>query len=219
MTTKQTSHPIVDSETFAATFDVSRETLDRLQIYVDLLIHWQKRINLIGPSTVEQIWSRHIADAAQLAFAPFDAYDAWLDLGSGAGLPGIPLAILKRDVTGGFVHLAESNGKKTAFLRTAIRETGAPARVHDGRIENLEPESLDPTPQAVTARALAPVGKLLHLASPFLKNGTPGVFFKGQDVDDELTEAAKYWNIAARRERSFIYPDGCILIIEEATRV
>ena len=206
-------------EAFADAFGVSRETLNRLQIYVDLLLHWQKRVNLIGPSTVDQVWSRHIADCAQLCDGAYARHKVWLDLGTGAGFPGLVLAILCRDNPECHVHLAESISKKTAFLRTVIRELDLSATVHEGRIEKLAAGTLFPTPDAVTARALAPLAKLLGLAAPFIENGAQGIFFKGQDVDDELTEAAKYWKITARRERNVVYPEGCILIIEEATRV
>ncbi len=203
---------------FASVYNVSRETLDRLEVYVDVLSHWQKRINLIGRSTVGDIWHRHVADSAQLAVAPFDRFKIWLDLGSGAGLPGIVLAILLAPSENGHVHLVESQGKKCAFLREAIRQTQAPATVHNARIEKLDEMDFDPTPDVVTSRALASILDLLGYSENLVKNGTPYVFFKGQDIDAELTEAAKYWNITARKHVSRIHSEGCILLVEENSR-
>ncbi len=213
-----TGQQIRTADDFAAVYNVSRETLDCLQLYVDVLVHWQKRINLIGKSTVEDIWHRHIADCAQLAIPPFDRFNVWLDLGSGAGLPGVVLAILKKPSPGAHVHLVESLGKKCAFLREAIRQTQAPATVHQVRIENLAWTDLDPAPQAITARALASVNDLMKYVDSLVKKETPCVFFKGQDIDAELTEAAKYWNITARKHANRVHPEGCILIVEENSR-
>lgn len=204
---------------FRQAFGVSAETLDRLKLYVALLRQWQKRINLIGPSTVDDVWTRHMADGAQLLDLGETRDQTWIDLGTGAGIPGMVIAILLAEDGRGHVHLVESNQKKAAFLREVIRQTGAPATIHVERIEEIDSQSIRPAPRLVTARALAPLVKLLEFASPWLERGALGVFLKGQDVDDELTDAAKYWRITVRKQPSRIDPNGCILLVEEAHRV
>lgn len=174
-----------------ALIPVSRETEARLDRFVAVFAQWQRRINLIAPSTEPKLWTRHIADSLQLlALAP-DAR-IWVDLGSGGGFPGLVIACALADTPGARVHLVESNAKKAAFLREATRVTGAPAVVHAERIADFvrhAPAAID----VVTARAVAPLGKLLAEASPLLKTGVIGLFPKGQDVGAELTEAPKYW--------------------------
>lgn len=177
--------------------DVSRETAGRLRAYVELLLKWQARINLVAPSTLDDIWSRHILDSAQLlALAPPTAR-YWVDLGSGAGLPGLVLAILLAERPDASVKLIESNQKKAAFLKEAIRATGAPAQVLGARIEEaIAAGGVGPC-DVVTARALAPLADLLRLSSPLLMKGARGLFLKGRDVEAELTEAAKSWTMQA----------------------
>lgn len=196
-------------------YDVSRESCQRLQAYVDLLLTWQKRINLIGPSTAEQVWTRHILDAVQLLplFPPGRL--ALADLGSGAGIPGLVLAI----AGGHEANLYESNGKKAAFLGQAIRTTGANARVHQVRLEDLPGLPGLPGIAVVTARALAPLPLLLDYAEPFLDAGAIGLFHKGQDVDNELTEATKYWKLQVKKHPSITDSRGVILEVREASRV
>ncbi len=182
-----------DRERALALTPVSRETSARLDRFVALLLTWQKHTNLIARSTIPVIWTRHIADSLQLLDLAPQA-KVWADLGSGAGFPGIVIACALADTRGATVHLVESIGKKATFLREAVQVTGAPAIVHTMRIEDFvdkAPESID----VVTARALAPLPKLLPLAYPLLKKGALGLFPKGQDVASELTEAAKYWKI------------------------
>jgi len=172
---------------------VSRETEARLDRFVAVLLQWQQRMNLIAASTESTVWTRHVADSLQLLdLAP--GAKIWVDLGSGGGFPGLAIACALADTPGAQVHLVESIGKKAAFLREAVRETGAPAIVHAERIADFvkhAPDRID----VVTARALAPLAKLLAEASPLLKTGTIGLFPKGQDVAAELTEAAKCWKI------------------------
>src|SRR5438876_596589 len=161
--------------------------------FVELLLKWQRVSNLIADSSVGHVWTRHIADSLQLiALAP-DAR-TWVDLGSGAGFPGLVLACALADTAGAMVHLIESNAKKAGFLREAARVTQAAATVHHGRAEDLIPAWQHPV-DVVTARALAPLSILVGLAAPMVKKGAKALFLKGQDVEAELTEATKYWNI------------------------
>ncbi|MEI8177328.1 16S rRNA (guanine(527)-N(7))-methyltransferase RsmG [Aestuariivirga sp.] len=196
-------------------FNVSRESRDKIRTYVRLLLTWQQRINLIGPATVASVWDRHICDALQLL--PLLPKDTRMiaELGSGAGIPGLVLAM-----AGGFkAHLYESNGKKAAFLREAARQTGTLAVVHNVRLETLRAQSDLPEVQCVVARALAPLPLLLDYAAPFLFRGAVGFFHKGQDVDTELTEATKYWRMAVTEHASQCDSRGVILEIREASRV
>ena len=190
---------------------VSRETQRRLDLFVDLLLVWQQKTNLIASSTIPTIWTRHIADSLQLLDLAPDVR-VWVDFGSGGGFPAIPIACALADRPGAIVHLIESNGKKAAFLREAIRVTGAPAQVHMDRVEKytLSPvNSVD----VVSARALAPLKILCDQAFALIERGAIGLFPKGLDVAAELTEAAKYWNIDATTVASKTSPDGCIVIV------
>jgi len=190
---------------------VSRETAARLDRFVDVLTAWQRRINLIAPSTETKLWTRHVADSLQLLPLAPDAR-VWADLGSGGGFPGLVIACALADLPGAKVHLVESNAKKAAFLREAARATGVPAIVHAMRIEAFV-ESGPPSVDAVTARALAPLNELLALAFPLLKTGATGLFPKGQDVERELTEAAKCWSILASLTPSRTDPAGRIVVV------
>lgn len=193
---------------------VSRETLGRLDRFVALLQAWQRRINLIAPSTEATLWTRHIADSLQLIdLAP--AAKTWADLGSGAGFPGLIIACALADAGGARVHLVESNGKKAAFLREAVRETGAPAVIHDVRIVDFAKDLTEPV-EIVTARALAPLAELLASAYPLLQRGARGIFPKGQDVEAELTEAARCWKIQASLVPSRTDSYGRIVVVTAA---
>ncbi len=199
-----------------ARLNVSRESLLKIEAYVDLLLTWQSKINLIGPSTVETVWRRHVLDALQLLPLMQNNTASVADLGSGAGIPGLILALggnLRAD-------LYESNGKKVAFLREAIRQTKANVRVHQIRLESLEEHLPERMPDYVTARALAPLEKLLLWAEPLLKRGAVGLFHKGQDVDSEVNKATKFWKMGAIiRHASMTDSDGAILEVKEITRV
>ncbi len=194
---------------------VSRETQRRLDLYVDLLLRWQQKTNLIAPSTIPTIWTRHIADSLQLLDLAPDAR-VWVDFGSGGGFPAIPIACALAEKPGTIVHLIESSGKKAAFLREAIRITGAPAQVHMDRVEKY---SLSPvnSVDVVSARALAPLKVLCDQAFALIERGATGLFPKGLDVAAELTEAAKYWNIDATTVASKTSPEGCIVIVRGLT--
>lgn len=168
-----------------------------LTLYADLLRRWQKTINLVAPSTLDDIWLRHFADAAQTQGLAPEAR-VWADLGAGAGFPGLVVALLLKGCEGATVHLIESDQRKCAFLRAVSRETGAPAEVHAGRIDDILPTL---APQAVTARALAPLARLFAWAAPPIAAGATGVFLKGEDWRDELTAlgpAAKNLQISAQ---------------------
>lgn len=205
-----------DREAALALLPVSRETLARLDRFVATLLTWQQRINLIAPASVRAIWTRHVADSLQLlSLAP--AAKVWLDLGSGGGFPGLVIACALAETPGARVHLVESNGKKVAFLREAIRVSGAQAIVHQARIEQMETK-LGQSVELVTARALAPLSELLGLAEPWLKSGAQALFLKGQDVGAELTEASRYWNIEVELVPSSTDPKARILKVSQVKR-
>jgi len=183
---------------FSAQFNVSRETMQQLVAYQALLGKWQQKINLVGPATLEQFWTRHVADSAQLLGLAKADQLVWLDLGSGGGFPGLVLAMMLQP-RGGYVHLVESDERKVAFLRTVIRETGAPAEVHLSRIEALaadQPEALVGV-QVITARALAALPKLLPWVAPFFTSSTIALLHKGRGWQEELTEAEQSWKLQA----------------------
>ncbi len=201
-----------------AMFNVSRETASRLDRFVDLLLTWQRHTNLIANSTIPNLWMRHIADSLQLLGLAPKASKAtgpvWVDIGTGGGFPGIVLACALADVPGACVHMIESSTKKGTFLREAVAATGTPGIVHVGRAEDLGP-SLAPVTDVVTARAVAPLKDLLGLIAPFIKKGAQALLLKGQDVDAELTEATKCWNIVAERVPSKTNPAARILVIRD----
>jgi 16S rRNA (guanine527-N7)-methyltransferase len=193
---------------------VSRETVARLDRFAALLVEWQSRFNLIAASTASRIWTRHIADSLQLVgLAP--KARKWADLGSGAGFPGVPIACVLAEQADAEVHLIESNNKKAAFLREAIQATGAPAVVHAERVADFSKRFRGEL-EVVTARALAPLPKLLSIAYPLLKTGAEGIFPKGQDVEAELTQAAKCWSIQASLVPSRTDPKSRVVLIRHA---
>lgn len=184
---------IDDRATALTLMDVSHETIARFDRYIDLLIRWQTIKNLVGPSTLSTLWTRHIADCAQLVrLNPMARI--WADMGSGAGFPGLVIAIMQAEQPGFHIHLVESNGRKVAFLREVVRQLALPVTVHDCRIEEAATQ-LPPTIDCVTARALAPLNELLAMQAELTQNPCIGLFLKGQDVDAELTLASKYWNM------------------------
>jgi len=200
-----------DKKRALAVTPVSRETENRLEVFADLLLVWQKKINLVAPSTLRELWTRHIADSLQLPpLAP--QARVWVDFGSGGGFPGIPIACALAGETGVQVHLIESNGKKAAFLREAVRAVGVSALVHQERVEKFG-ETCAETIDAVTARALAPLKTLCEQAFPFVSRGAVALFPKGQDIDVELTDAAKYWRVKASKVASKTSPKSSIVVI------
>ena len=195
---------------------VSRETAALLDRFVEFLLPWTERTNLIARSTIPTIWTRHIADSLQLLPLAPDA-KSWVDLGTGAGFPGIVLACALAGQEGSVVHLVESTGKKTAFLREAVDHLGISAEVHTVRIEDFV-KNFVLRPDVVTARALAPLDRLLDLAAPLLMKGALGLFPKGQDVEGELTAASKYWNIDAELVPSQTSPQARIVVVRGLQR-
>ena len=190
--------------------DVSRETSQRLVVFAELLQRWNERINLISPHDLPQLWNRHIADSLQLLEelppgAPF------VDLGSGGGFPGLVLAIANHSP----VTLVEADQRKASFLREAARATGTTATVVAKRIEQAD---LPPT-RHLTARALAPLPRLLDWSAPLLTADGVCLFLKGRSAEDELTAAAAEWHMAVSRRRSRTDPDGVILRLSEIRRV
>jgi 16S rRNA (guanine527-N7)-methyltransferase len=201
-------------EEFAELTNVSRETLARLTEYGGILRYWQKSVNLVGRVTLTDIWRRHMLDSAQLIPHIPESAREIVDMGSGAGFPGLVLAImLDRPV-----HLIEATGKKAAFLREAARVTDAPVTVHNCRIEALSAWPVD----LITARALAPMEKLLEYAEPFPGPNSSGspvcLFLKGAKAEQELTEAHKSWKMTVDRFPSITDPEGSVLRIQDLKR-
>jgi 16S rRNA (guanine527-N7)-methyltransferase len=190
---------------------VSRETEAVLDRFVETLLLATEHQNLIGPSTIPTVWTRHVADSLQLLDLAPDA-KTWADFGTGAGFPGIPIACALKDRPGAMVHLVESVGKRAAFLREALAATGIPAQVHHMRAEDF-PVGHGDSVDVVTARAVSPLKVLFELAFPLISRGAVGLFPKGQDVDAELTEAARYWIIEAKKAPSKTSPEGAIVIV------
>jgi 16S rRNA (guanine527-N7)-methyltransferase len=206
-----------DRERALALSDVSRETLGRLDRYVELLLQWQQHTNLIARSTIPHLWTRHVADSLQLLPLAPDAR-SWLDLGSGAGFPGLALACALAERPGATVALVESTGKKAKFMREVIRLTGVPAVVHAERIEHFVPRCTE-APDVVTARALAPLDVLFGWIYPLVEKGAQALLLKGQDVEAELTRASKCWKVQATLVPSKTSPDGRILLVRRLAKV
>lgn len=202
-------------DAFARAFPFSRETLDRLVTYEKLLRQWQKTINLVSPATLNDVWHRHFADSAQIwAYRPADA-ETWLDLGSGAGFPGLVLAILGAQ-SGATRHtLIESDNRKAAFLREVARTTGVAVDILCSRIENTETRARVGVSQCVTARALAPLPRLLPLCAPYFSATTLGLFSKGREVEAEIAEARREWEFAADLKPSVTDADGRVLVLSK----
>lgn len=199
---------------FAVT-PVSRETEARLDRYVALLLEWQAKTNLVAPSTLPNIWTRHIADSLQLlSLAP--SAKIWIDLGSGGGFPGVVLACALAETPGAMVHLVERIAKKAAFLREALRLTGGAGTVHLADIEDYVDSFTGPV-DCVTARALAELPILLDFSVPLISRGARALFPKGQDVEQELTKATKSWKMQPVLHSSRT-GDGWIVQIDHAER-
>ncbi|WP_118134182.1 16S rRNA (guanine(527)-N(7))-methyltransferase RsmG [Oceanicella sp. SM1341] len=203
-------------DSFAARFNVSRETLDALTTYETLLQKWSPSINLVARSTLATVWERHFLDSAQVfAHAPQGA-TSWLDLGSGGGLPGLVVAIMARELNSGLrVTMVESDIRKCVFLQEVARQVGVSVNVRNMRIEALPPAPHD----VVSARALAALPLLLAYAAPHLAPGGKCLFLKGERVESELTSAAADWHIEVEQIESLTDPAARILSISEVHRV
>jgi len=195
------------AEGFAAATGVSRETMARLEAYAALLVAWSARINLVGRATLDDLWRRHFLDSAQLLPLIPAGAQSLVDLGSGAGFPGLVLAVL--GVPG--VELVEADRRKAAFLREAARITDAPAIIRGCRIEAAAPRPAD----VLTARGCAPLDRLLALGKRFIEPQTTCLFLKGARAEEELTEAGKAWTMTVARHPSRADSGGCILLLQQ----
>lgn len=185
-----------------------------LSLYDELLRRWQEKINLVANNTLNDVWLRHFADSAQVAAALPQA-SVWADLGSGAGFPGLVTALLLKGRPGARVHLIESDQRKAAFLRAVSRETGAPVAVHAERIEKALPH-ISAEVQAVSARALAPLERLVALAGEPLQKGATAVFLKGEEWEDELTAARRVGNFCFETIQSRTHPRARLIVVNSA---
>ena len=199
------------AQDFANLADVSRETFADFQAYEALLAKWNRKINLVSPTAAKDFWGRHALDSWQLAAMLPKSFETLLDLGSGAGFPGIAMAIACKQTGQGRVTMVESAGKKAAFLRTVIRELSLPATVWADRAEDMPPQPYD----IITARAFAPLPRLLTYAHPFWGEDTTALLLKGQGAQEELTQAQISWiyNVTSTTSRSD--PTGVILQIND----
>lgn len=202
---------------FSDSREIAPEVIARLDRFVAVLLQWQATTNLVAPSTLPELWTRHVADSLQLVPLASGAKH-WVDLGSGGGFPGLVIACAIADIPGAAVHLVESNLKKAAFLREAVRVTGAPVKVHAVRIEDSVDHFAEPV-EIVTARALATLEKLVESAYPLLTRGAEALFLKGRDVDVELTAASKCWTIDAELIPSVTNSFGRIVRVRSVERL
>jgi 16S rRNA (guanine527-N7)-methyltransferase len=200
----------LDAAGFASLVPVSRETLARLTTYLELLERWQRAINLVGRSTMADPWRRHLLDSAQLARYLPPGPVRLADLGSGAGLPGLVLAIMGAEP----VHLVEADRRKAQFLSEVVRTLGlAAVTVHAQRIETVMLEV-----DVVTSRALAPLPALLELATPLLGPSGKLVLLKGRSAEAEIAEARCHWTMRVSMAESLTDPSGRVLVLDEVRR-
>jgi 16S rRNA (guanine527-N7)-methyltransferase len=204
---------VTDAATFQAASGASDAQMADLERFRALLAEWNGKMNLVGPSALEAFWPRHAWDSAQLLKIESEA-KVWADLGAGAGFPGLVLAILLKGRPGARVHLVESMAKRCRFLEAIVGTLNLPAEVHNARAEGLSLKV-----EAVTARACAPLVKLLGYAEPYLRRGAVGLFLKGQDVASELTEATKYWKFDLDLTPSLSSTEGQIVRVKGLSRV
>ena len=211
------SNPISGPEQFAEAFKVPRETIHRLIRYADLLTEGQSRANLVSAKSLPQLWDRHFADSAQILRLAPDA-KVWLDLGSGAGFPGLVIAILQANHANFRMHLVESTAKKCAFLAEVARATSAPVEIRCMRIEVLSKTATSLKPDIITARAVAPLPRLLELAAPWFGPGVRGLFMKGRDAGKEIEAAKRRFNFTCHLHSSVTADDSFILEISDLSK-
>ncbi len=213
------SQQVLDAESFFEVAHVSRETMDRLTAYESLLKKWQKSINLVSKSTLDNVWGRHFWDSAQLWRLASEKHLKWADFGSGAGFPGLVLAIMAHERPGFQMNLIESDQRKSVFLREVIRETGARAQVHTSRIEAEDTIAAIGPCDALSARACAPLDRLLSWSAPYFGPETVAFFLKGVQADEELTVAWKSWTFKVTSYPSQADQQGSVLKVEQLARV
>ena len=195
--------------------NVSRETLDQLICFHDILMKWTQKINLISKNSASDVWNRHIWDSAQVREIAVDGND-WVDIGSGGGFPGIVIAIFaKEQGPARNMTLVESDARKSAFLRTVIRELELPAKVVTTRVENLPPQNAD----VISARALADLPTLMDYAERHLASSGKAIFFKGATWEKEVAEARKSWSFDLLAHKSKTNPNAAIIEVKEIHRV
>lgn len=187
----------------------SREALDKLKLYAARLVEWNEKFNLVAPATIPVLWTRHFLDSAQLVPYLPKGRSTLADMGSGAGFPGLVLAVL----TDHKIHLIESTGKKAQFLSAVAEELKLDVEVHNARIESLRLKA-----DIVTARALKALPELLGYANHLIKKESICLFPKGQKLDEELTEAAKWWKFEAEKKPSLSDPSGTVLILRHLSQ-
>ena len=203
---------VTDAHSFAKTAQASPPQMADMEQFLELLTAWNTNMNLVGPASLPDFWNRHAWDSAQLLRLAPEAR-TWADLGAGAGFPGLVLAILQKDRPGFHMHLIESMAKRCRFLDAVVEALALPATVH-----NVRAEALTLGVDIVTARALAPLHRLLGYGRSYLAMGATGLFLKGQDVVSDMTEAAKYWEYEADVVPSLSDPRGRILRVKRLGR-
>jgi 16S rRNA (guanine527-N7)-methyltransferase len=203
----------IDAAEVAKRLGATKAQVADLARFQEMLADWNQRLNLVSPGSLVNFWPRHVFDSAQLLDLAPDA-PAWVDIGAGAGFPGLVLAILLKDRADARVHLVESLAKKCRFLAAVVEQLNLPAEVHNARAEDLSIAA-----DVVTARAVAPLERLLGYARPYLSRGAVGLFLKGQNADAEVAVARQRWrfNVTAIPSRSD--PAGSILKVERFDRV
>ncbi len=204
---------VTDAASFQTATGATDSQMADLAAYLALLTEWNEKMNLVGPSALAEFWPRHAFDSAQLLSLAPDAL-TWADLGAGAGFPGVILAILLKGRPDVRVHLVDSLAKRCRFLSEVVAALGLPAQVHNARAESLKLKV-----DVVTARALAPMTKLLGFAEPYLKRGATGLFLKGQDAPAEIELACETWRFEATLTPSLSNPNGHIVEIKGLSRV
>jgi 16S rRNA (guanine527-N7)-methyltransferase len=206
---------IKSANSLSQAFGVSRETLERLITYEALLQRWQKTINLVAPATLPDAWHRHFADSAQISALVPEAATTLVDIGSGAGFPGMVLAIMLAERGNIRVTLIESDNRKSAFLREVARQVRVAVDIRIGRIENPATRVNLPAAEVVTSRALAPLPRLFGLAHPLMAAGSLGLFPKGREAAAEISQARETWSFEAELTPSVTDPDARIVQVHD----